>query len=50
LVAKLEKQRSLGLPESKETRASVKALEDINSKSKDYENAIMEGINCRIGK
>ena len=50
LVAKLEKQRSLGLPESKETRASVKALEDMKSKSKDYENAIMEGINCRIGK
>ena len=50
LVAKLEKQRSLGLPESKETRASVKALEDMKSKSEDYENAIMEGINCRIGK
>ena len=28
----------------------ARSLEDIKAKSKDYENAIMEGINCRIGK
>ena len=50
LTAKIEKQNKLGLGVNKDTRASVKALEDIKSKSDDYENAILDGINCRIGK
>ena len=50
LTAKIEKQNKLGLGVNKDTRASVKALEDIKGKSDDYENAILEGINCRIGK
>lgn len=50
LVAKVEKQKNLKLGTNKETRDAVKSLEDIKAKSQDYENAIMEGINCRIGK
>ena len=31
-------------------RAAARDLEEIRTKSKEYENAILEGINCRIGK
>jgi len=50
LTAKIEKQNKLGLGVNRDTRASVKDLEDIKAKSDDYENAILDGINCRIGK
>ena len=50
LTAKIEKQNKLELKVNEDTRLSVKALEDIKAKSDDYENAILEGINCRIGK
>src|SRR6056300_1171106 len=48
LTAKIEKQNKLGLGVNRDTRATVKALEDIKAKSDDYENAILDGINCRI--
>tara|TARA_R110002050_G_scaffold283014_1_gene431185 strand:- start:114 stop:1583 length:1470 start_codon:yes stop_codon:yes gene_type:complete len=50
LVAKIEEQKFLGKNDSTEVRAAADALEDINVKGKDYENAILEGINCRSGK
>ena len=50
LVAKIEKQKNLKLKVNKETADAVKSLENIKTKSKDYEEAILEGINCRIGK
>lgn len=50
LTAKIESQNKLKLRPSKETIASAKSLESIKTKSDDYESAIMEGINCRIGK
>jgi len=50
LTAKIENQNKLELKVNEDTRVSAKALEDIKSKSDDYENAILEGINCRIGK
>ena len=50
LVAKIESQKARGLSINQDTRAATKSLEEIRSKSKEYENAIMEGINCTIGK
>ena len=50
LVAKIEKQKNLKLKVNKETADAVKSLENIKTKSKDYEEAILEGINCRVGK
>ncbi len=50
LTNKIESKNKLKLQTNEDTRVSVKALEDIKTKSDDYESAIMEGINCRIGK
>jgi len=52
LLAKTISQESkkLNFKTSEQVEISVKGLENINIKSKEYQSAILEGINCKSGK